>query len=47
MPGGRERTEGECRSLFERGGFILDEVRPTATAHSVLIASPGGSTQRG
>ncbi|HEX5591479.1 MAG TPA: methyltransferase, partial [Candidatus Limnocylindrales bacterium] len=40
MPGGRERTEGEWRSLLGRGGFVLDEIRPTASTHSVLVATP-------
>lgn len=40
MPGGRERAEPEWRSLFERGGFDLDEVRPTATAHRILVGKP-------
>ena len=40
MPGGRERTEGEWRSLFERGGFELEEVRPTTTAYRVLVGRP-------
>lgn len=40
MPGGRERTEGEWRSLLERGGFILDEVRPTPSSHAILVATP-------
>jgi len=42
MPGGRERTEAEWRSLFKRGGFSLDEVRPTAAPHSILIGIPAG-----
>ena len=40
MPGGRERTDGQWRSLFERGGWRLAEVRPTATLFRVLVGSP-------
>jgi len=40
MPGGRERTEVEWRSLFDRGGFELEEVRPTNTAYRILISKP-------
>ena len=39
MPGGRERSEGEWRSLFERGGWRLAEVRPTATRSWILIGT--------
>jgi hypothetical protein len=39
LPGGRERTEEEWRSLFGRGGFELVEVRATGTASMLLIGS--------
>jgi len=39
MLGGRERSEGEWRSLFERGGWQLTEVRPTATRFRILVGS--------
>jgi hypothetical protein len=39
MPGGRERTEDEWRSLFERGGFELAEIRPTATPYRILVGN--------
>ncbi len=39
MPGGRERTEGEWRSLFERGGWQLADVRPTATRYRILVGT--------
>jgi hypothetical protein len=39
MPGGRERSEGEWRSLFERGGWQLAEVRPTATRYRILVGT--------
>jgi hypothetical protein len=42
MPGGRERTEAEWRSLFERGGFDLEDVRPTASPYRILIGRPHG-----
>ena len=39
MPGGRERSEDEWRSLFERGGWQLAEVRATAARPRLLIGS--------
>lgn len=41
MPGGRERSEVEWHSLFERGGWLLDEVRQTATSYRILVGTPG------
>ena len=38
MPGGRERTEEEFRSLFARAGFRLTRVVPTAAPLSVIEA---------
>lgn len=38
MPGGRERTEEEFRSLFERAGFRLTRVIPTKSPLSVIEA---------
>jgi len=38
IPGGRERTEAEFRSLFEKAGFTLRRVIPTASPLSVLEA---------
>jgi hypothetical protein len=38
--GGRERTEGEWRSLFERGGFRLEQVRPASPTSYVITGSP-------
>jgi hypothetical protein len=40
MPGGRERTVEEWRSLFGRGGFELESARPTTTAYRLLVARP-------
>ena len=40
MPGGRERTEEEFRSLFERAGFRLSRVVPTAAPLWVVEAVP-------
>lgn len=40
MPGGRERTEPEWRSLLERGGFTLDEIRPIPGTWQVVIGRP-------
>ncbi|MEO8469487.1 MAG: methyltransferase [Chloroflexota bacterium] len=40
MPGGRERTEKAWRSLFERSGWQLTDVRPTATSFRILIGTP-------
>jgi O-methyltransferase domain len=40
MPGGRERTVQEWRSLFERGGFELESARPTTTAYRIVVAKP-------
>jgi hypothetical protein len=36
IPGGKERTEGEYRSLFGRAGFELTRIVPTATEVSVV-----------
>lgn len=38
MPGGRERTEAEFAALFERAGFTLTRVVPTASPLSVIEA---------
>ena len=38
LPGGRERTEAEFRSLFERAGFRLARVVPTSGPLSVIEA---------
>ncbi|MDQ6894017.1 MAG: acetylserotonin O-methyltransferase [Acidobacteriota bacterium] len=43
MTGGLERTESEFRSLFERSGYQLTAVRPTASPFSVIEARPVGS----
>jgi hypothetical protein len=40
IAGGRERTEGEYRALLERSGLHLDRIIDTATAVSVLEATP-------
>ena len=40
MPGGRERTEEEFRSLFARAGFRLTRVVPTAAPLWVVEAIP-------
>lgn len=37
-PGGRERTEPEYRSLFERAGFRLTRVIPTRVDNSIIEA---------
>jgi hypothetical protein len=39
MLGGKERSEGEWRSLFERGGWQLAEVRSTATRFRILVGT--------
>jgi hypothetical protein len=39
--GGRERTEGEYRTLLEDAGFHLDRVVPTPTPFAVLEATLG------
>ena len=38
IPGGRERTEAEFRSLFEKAGFALRRVIPTASPLAVIEA---------
>jgi hypothetical protein len=38
LPGGRERTEAEFRSLFERAGFTLTRIVPTQSPLSVIEA---------
>jgi hypothetical protein len=40
LPGGMERTEVECRELFEASGFRLTRIVPTRTWVSVLEATP-------
>ena len=40
IPGGRERTEGQWRSLFGQGGWRLDEIASTATPLRILVGSP-------
>jgi hypothetical protein len=40
VAGGRERTEGEYRTLLSTSGFELQEVVPTASPLSLLIAKP-------
>ena len=40
MPGGRERTEQEFRALFDRAGFTLTRIVPTASPLSVVEAKP-------
>ena len=39
---GRERTEPEFRNLFGKTGFHLDEIIPTASPMSVIVATPDG-----
>jgi hypothetical protein len=36
MGGGRERTEGEFRDLFESSGFTLSRVVPTQESIAVI-----------
>ena len=38
LPGGRERTEAEFRALFNRAGFDVTRIVPTASALSVIEA---------
>lgn len=38
-PGGRERTEGEFRALFERVGLVLTRIVPTESPVSVVEAT--------
>jgi O-methyltransferase domain/Dimerisation domain len=40
MPGGRERTEAEYRTLFEAAGFRLTSVTPTQSPLSVIEGVP-------
>lgn len=40
FPGGLERTEEEYSALFERAGFRLGRVTPTASAVSVVEGRP-------
>jgi hypothetical protein len=42
MPGGRERTEEEFRALFDRAGFTLTRIVPTASPLSVVEAKAEG-----
>ncbi len=36
IPGGKERTENEYRTSFERAGFELTRIVPTATEVSIV-----------
>jgi O-methyltransferase domain len=36
IPGGKERTENEYRTLFQRAGFELTRVVPTGTEVSIV-----------
>jgi len=36
IPGGKERTESEYRTLFERAGFELTRIVPTGTEVSIV-----------
>ncbi len=38
LSGGRERTAAEYRTLLEQAGFELEQIVPTASPHSLLIA---------
>jgi len=40
IPGGKERTETEYRTLFESAGFHLTRIVPTAGDVSVLEGKP-------
>ena len=40
MPGGRERTEAEYRTLFEAAGFRLTSITPTQSPLSVIEGVP-------
>jgi hypothetical protein len=40
MPGGKERTEAEYRSLFDRAGFTLTRIVPTKSPLCVVEARP-------
>lgn len=40
MSTGRERTAAEFRDVFERAGFALDEIVPTASPLSILVGRP-------
>lgn len=43
MPGGRERTADEWRSVFETGGFLLEEIRSLPVAWQLLVGRPTAS----
>ena len=36
IPGGKERTENEYRTLFEQAGFELTRIVPTGTEVSIV-----------
>jgi hypothetical protein len=40
MPGGKERTDAECRALFAGAGFTLTRIAPTDSPLSVIEAKP-------
>jgi hypothetical protein len=40
MPGGRERTEAEWRTLLGAGGFLLDDIRRIPGTWQLLVSRP-------
>jgi O-methyltransferase/methyltransferase family protein len=42
MTGGRERTAGTFAAMLQRTGWSIDDIVPTASPLSVLLASPDG-----
>jgi len=38
--GGRERTRDEFATLFNRAGFVLEEIIPTASMFSIVVGRP-------
>jgi hypothetical protein len=42
LAGGRERSITEYRELYARAGFELEQIVPTAAAHSLIFGRPRG-----
>jgi hypothetical protein len=40
MTTGRERTAAEFRALFERAGFVLEQIVPTPSPLSIVMGKP-------
>jgi len=40
MAGGRERTAAEFRELYDKAGFVLEQIIPTHSPLSIIVGTP-------